>query len=61
MQDQPLHMIQQIIDEVDGGLGQFIAWVLGLVHVELVIHPAFHHPHHQGELSSTTRLAHPMQ
>ena len=30
MQEQPLHMIQQIIDGVNVGLGQFIALILGL-------------------------------
>ena len=51
LQDWPLHMLQQFIDEVDVEVGQFKAldWVV----TELTSLPAFLHPDHQGELCGT--------
>ena len=59
LQDQPLHVLQQFIDEVRfwSGLTQY--WIRVCVVAELVSLPALPHPHHQGELSTLPRLAHP--
>lgn len=43
LQDQPLHVLQQFIEEVDAGVGQFKALDPGL--------PPLLHPYHQGEVS----------
>ena len=50
LQEQPLHVLQKIVDGVDVGVA--IVLVLGWVVTGLVSLPAFLCPHRQGELSS---------
>lgn len=40
-------------------VGQLKAWIWAWEVSELVILPAFLHPHHQGKLLGTAQLAHP--
>ena len=51
LQDQPLHMLQQFIDEVDVGVGQLKTWTWAWVAAASVSPPALLYLHHQGQLS----------
>ena len=59
LQDLSLHVLQQITDGVDVGVGQLIALILGLGGAGLVGLPALPHPHHQVELSSIALIGSP--
>ena len=60
LQDLSLHMLQQITDGLDVGVGQLIALILGLGGF-WVSQPAScpSHPHHQVELSSIALTSSP--
>ena len=60
LRDWSFHALQQFIDRIDVGMGRLKTLDLGLEVAELVSSPALLCPYHQGKLSSTARVAHPI-
>lgn len=59
LQEQPLHMFQQITDGVDARMGQLITLALGLGGCWVDQQMALLHPQYHGELSSTAPASSP--